>query len=345
MRKDQIMGGLLIATLGVLVVVGMWKTSGDRQESRPAVQREYRGVMGTDCTLAAVVLHDRQLADAEAALGEARASLATVESLMSSWLDDSEISRLNTAAADVEVPLSPQTLDVLRESKRAFELTDGAFDVTCRPLVELWRNAAKAGKLPSEDELKQARSASAWDLIELRENCAVKRIDTARVDLGGIAKGYAIDRAVDVLRGNELEGGLVNVGGDLRCFGSPPTGDRWPVEVRDPSRADALTTLRLAEGAVCTSGDYERFHEIDGRRYSHIIDPRDGSPADAITSVTVIAPTALKADIWATALSVLGPEGLERLPEAVEAMMLQSTTDGEKLRHASPGFERLRQMQ
>jgi thiamine biosynthesis lipoprotein len=146
-------------------------------------------------------------------------------------------------------------------------------------------------------------------------------------DLGGIAKGWAIDRAAEVLRRAGVSGGMVDVGGDLVCFGQPPDGQSWPVDIQDPLGPGHLASLHVSGGAVCTSGGYARFVEIGGRRYSHIIDARTGRPAEAALSVTVVAADAVTADIWATALSVLGTAGLERLPEGVEAMMMVGTED------------------
>jgi thiamine biosynthesis lipoprotein len=186
----------------------------------------------------------------------------------------------------------------------------------------LWRQAGKRGRLPTEAELERARAASRWELIALTPTGAIKQAAGAGVDLGGIAKGYGIDRAVAALRGAGAIGGLVDVGGDLRCFGEAPHGQAWTVQVKDPFGGDPLGELRLRDAAVCTSGNYARFTEIEGRRYSHIVDPRSGVPADAVPSATVAAPTALSADIWATALSVLGRDGLARLPQGVEALLV-----------------------
>ena len=292
--------------------------------------------MGTDCTLAAVVPPGRR-PDAKVVLKEAETVLRRVEARMSSWLDDSEIGRLNAAEAGIYVPLSPETLEVLRIARRAHRQTHGAFDVTCRPLVELWRAAGEHGHVPVQSELAAARDESNWGLIELSDTGATKRSATARVDLGGIAKGWAIDRAADVLRRAGLDGGMVDVGGDLVCFGKPPTGDRWPVVVRNPLGEGHVAKLRISAGAVCTSGGYARFTEIAGRRYSHIIDPRTGQPADEVLSVTLLAADAATADVWATALSVLGPEGLKHLPVGVEAMMMVGTRDDHQILN-TPGF-------
>jgi len=342
--KDRLIGGSLILTLLVLTGVGLWKTS-DRQApdriapNRIAVVRRCRAVMGTSCTLAAVVPPGSE-AHAEEVLQEAEAVLRRAEARMSSWLKDSEIGRLNAADADEEVPLSPQTLEVLRLARRTNVQTGGAFDVTCRPLIELWREAGKRGAVPGPSELAATRAASNWELIQLGDSGVTKLKATARVDLGGIAKGYAIDRAADVLRRANLSGGMVDIGGDLVCFGAPPEGESWPVDVKNPLGPGHLATLRLPSGAVCTSGGYARFIQIGGKRYSHIIDPRTGRPADTALSVTVVAADAVTADIWATALSVLGTEGLEQLPDGVEAMMMVGTKDDPEM-VCTDGFHEL----
>ena len=180
-------------------------------------------------------------------------------------------------------------------------------------VIELWREAGVSGSLPVADDVKAARAESGWSHFNLSDDGVVKTKAIAKIDLGGIAKGYAIDLAAGAMRACGVEGGMVDVGGDIRCFGRPADADEWIAQVRDPSGVGALGQFRLGQGAVCTSGDYARFVELDGERYSHIIDPRTGLPAKA-SSVTVVAPDAITADTWATALSVLGPVGLERLP-------------------------------
>ncbi|MEE8451807.1 MAG: FAD:protein FMN transferase [Thermoguttaceae bacterium] len=341
-RIGRIVGLVVLVGVG-LWKTGLWKTSDGPARGRVAVVRRCQRVMGTSCTLAAVVPARRQ-AEARAVLGEVESAIRAIEGRMSSWLDASEISRLNAASMGRKVPLSPAVLTVLGVARDAAEATDGAFDVTCRPLIELWREAGQRGALPDATQRKTARALSGWKLITLLPDGVVKQSDTARVDLGGIAKGYAIDRAIDVLRraelGGVLTGGLVDIGGDLACFGTPAEGRFWSVDLQDPFATEPLATLQLREGAVCTSGNYERFTEIDGRRYSHILDPRTGLPADAVPSVTVVAETAMVADVWATALSVLGPDGLRRLPVGVEALMVTGTRQEERI-VATPGLRKL----
>ncbi|NLE39630.1 MAG: FAD:protein FMN transferase [Pirellulaceae bacterium] len=334
-KRDRFVGIGLLLLLAVLVAVGFWKVGPGRAEERVAVETRPERVMGTECLLAATVRR-RNIPSAERALGEAEAVLRRVEAKMSSWLAESEISRLNRAEAGEPVALSAESIAVLRLARDAVEPTGGAFDATCRPLIELWREAARADRLPSDEQIAAARGSSHWDQVELDDRTATKRDATAQVDLGGIAKGHAIDRALAAVRAAGVEGGLVDVGGDVAVFGKPPKGSVWPVEVRNPFGPGVLTRLQIVEGAVCTSGDYARGRMIEGRRYSHIIDPRTGRPARSAPSVTVMAPDAVTADIWATALSVLGPEGLERLPGDVEAILIKGSESDYKT-YCTPG--------
>lgn len=341
MRSRRLIGGGLIAALVALVAVGLWhtETARDGEGGRIAVVREPQGVMGTTCALVAVV-QPQDRARAEAALDEAEEVLRTVEARMSAWLEDSEVGHLNAAAANEKVALSRDTVAVLRAARDAAVATEGAFDVTCRPLIELWRNAGAGGGLPTQEEVDAARARSTWDLIELTDDGATKRQSSARVDLGGLAKGYAIGRAAEALERAGLSGGMVDVGGDLLCFGYQADGRPWTVEVKNPFAAGRLGRLAITGRAVCTSGNYARFTLLQGRRYSHIIDPRLGRPADAVPSVTVVAPSALTADIWATALSVLGPDGLDRIPEGVEALMIVGSPDDYRML-CTPGLRSL----
>lgn len=321
---------ILIAGLVVLVVVGQWRVAVHDADRSVVSVRRPRGVMGTDCVLAAVTA-ERDTATAEAALDAAEAVLRQVEARMSSWLDDSEISRLRRAAAGVLVPLSPDTVAVLAAARQAFEDTDQAFDVTCRPQIELWQAAGAAAELPSDAAIAEARRASRWADLELAEGGVVKRSASAGVDLGGIAKGRGIDQALQVMRRMGMRGGLVDVGGDLACFGRQPGGHPWLVAIKDPAQPGTVAQLRVEDCAVATSGDYARYVEIAGQRYSHILDPRSGRPTQAARSATVIANTALAADVWATALSVLGAEGLPRVPEGIEALLICGGADDPRL--------------
>jgi thiamine biosynthesis lipoprotein len=249
---------------------------------------------------------------------------------MSSWLDQSEISQFAMAKPGQEVALSPDTLSVLQAARDAFQATERAFDVTCRPQIQLWRVAGEQGHVPSDEQLAQARKASHWNLVQLTENGIRKRADTVCLDLGGIAKGYAIDQALAAMLGVGVHGAMVDIGGDLACSGQQADGGPWQVDVKEPDKPETMLRLRVTDRAVATSGNYARYITIDDQQYSHIVDPRTSRPADSVTSVTVLSPTAQSADIWATALSVLGADGFRLLPGDIHALMIVAGDDGER---------------
>jgi len=282
--------------------------------------------MGTSCRLVVVpppgVGREQDARVTHQALTEAEAALRRVEAQMSTWIDATPLSRFNRAPPGERFPLPAPVVHVLRRSRELHAATDGAFDVTCRPLIELWRAAGKSGQLPPPTAIAKARAASSWNVLDLADDGVTKHAPGARVDLGGIAKGYAIDQAVAAMRRAGAHGGLVDVGGDVRVFGQQPSQSPWEIQLRDPSGTGVIGTFPIREGAVCTSGDYFRFAEIAGQRYSHIIDPRSGRPARGVRSATVVAPDALTADAWATALSVLGEAGLDRVPPDLEAVLI-----------------------
>lgn len=332
----------LLAAASLLGLAACQGTLEDREGSLRVFASEPVGVMGTRTSLA-VVLPAKEAVQGREILGSAEAELRRVEALMSTWIEESEVSRLNAAPADQPVALSADSLEVLQVARQLFEQTEGAFDVTCSPLIERWRLAGHEGELPSEEDLAERRQESDWSLIELSGQGARKSRNTACVDLSGIAKGYAIDQALSVMRNRGAVGGLVEVGGDLRVFGVSPEGESWPIGIRSPFEDRAWGEMMLNDAAVCTSGDYARFVEIDGQRYSEVIDPRTGRPAVAASSVTVVAGDAMSADAWATALTVLGPEGLDLLPagERIEALFVSAEESGGFRVQASDGFSDL----
>lgn len=326
---------LLLGTLGALLAVtAWWRTRAPRDPV--AVSRQPVGIMGTTSSIVAV-LPPRQASGGARVLDAAEAELRRLEALFSTWIEASEVSRLNRAGAGEEVPLSPEVLVVLRLAAELHDRTAGAFDVTAKPLIERWRSARDRGGPPGPSELRALRESSSWADLSLHESGAFKRRATVRVDVDGIAKGFAIDRALEALETAGAVGGMVEVGGDLAVFGRAPGGELWPVGIRSPWAQRVAATIELTRGAVCTSGGYARFTEIEGRRYSHIVDPRSGQPVVEVASVTTLAAETATADAWATALAVLGPEGLALLPEGVEARLVSGSQDDPRT-VSSPGF-------
>lgn len=303
--------------------------------------------MGTECELAVVASKVR----ASWALTRAEDALRNVESLMSVHIKASELSRFN-AGDKGEYRFSPELMKVLHAAGRFHEQTDGAFDVTCYPLIQLWKRCKADGRLPSEAEIAEARKLVGMKHLRIGSDGVTKLTDGVMVDLGGIAKGYAIDRAIEAMIEAGAEGGLVNVGGDLRCFGTDEDGKPWPVKIRHPfDKSHICATLSVTEASVATSGDYHRYFEISGKRYSHIVDPRTGQtlPQGHAPSVTVISlpvadtpPSAAAADAWATAISVLGLAGIKLIDKhpGLEAMIITGTPDKHEI-HMSKGFKSL----
>ena len=285
-------------------------------------------------------------ARAKRAVEKAFGRIARLEDRLSRWRPESVVSRLNRAAGKEAVNLSGETCRLLVRAREFSALSGGAFDVTVGPYVLLWKRAEERGSPPTGEEFKKTRDRVGYDRIVLNPEMRSGRLPAAgmTVDLGAIAKGYCVDAAIETLREEGIANALVNAGGDVRAIGPRPDGKPWRIGVQNPDLSDKgsplLGVLAARDVAVATSGSYRQFRRIGGRRYSHIINPRTGVPADEVPSATVIAPDATTADALATALSVLGVrEGLalvERMPGA-EALLI--TREGGRMAfHRSSGF-------
>ncbi len=245
----------------------------------------------------------------------ARQAFRRVEQLNNHFSDydpTSELSRLSkTAGSGARVDLSDELWQVLSLSDRLARRTDGAFDVTVGPYVRLWRRARRQREMPSEARLTEARKAVGHSHLRLgpTDRSALLTQPGMKLDLGGIAKGYAADEALAVLGRHGITRALVDAGGDIRVGDPPPGKTGWRIGIaRLAAEAPPVRFLRLANTAVATSGDAWQYVEIDGRRYSHIVDPRTGLGLTRRSSVTVLAPDCTTADSLATAISVLGPK-------------------------------------
>jgi len=270
--------------------------------------------------------------------------LRNIDEMMSYRAEASQLSGLNRQAHKGPVKVSEELFEVLSVAVKYSRKTDGTFDVTIGPVVDLWRKAEKDGKKPTEDAVAQARSKVGYEKLILNEdNKTVQfRIDGMRLDLGGIAKGYAIDLAVEAMKAGGAVGGMVDVGGDIRCFGKPlGPKDNWLVGLQDPdAEGGILMVLKLGDMAVATSGDYQRFVLIDGQRYSHILDPATNLAVRELSSVSIIAPAAVDADALATAVSVMGTaRGLEMIEatESAEAILISAGPEFERAQTSGAG--------
>jgi len=242
----------------------------------------------------------------EAAVTEAFNAMERIERLMSPHVPDSDVSRLASAAGPVR--FAPETLEVLQIALEVADVSAGAFDPTLGRLVRLWGFAEGAPRLPEPAEIQAAVAGPGTTGLEIVGRLVSKESPHVVLDLGGVAKGYAIDRAVEVLAAAGAGHAAVNAGGDMRLLGDRH-GRPWKIGIQHPRQpGNVLGVLELSDRAVVTSGDYERAFEQGGVRYHHILDPRTGYPADRCQAVTVVADHAAIADALATAVFVLGPE-------------------------------------
>jgi thiamine biosynthesis lipoprotein len=253
--------------------------------------------------------------DAASANGAAEAACARVRHLNAIFSDydaQSEIRRLgDTAGKGQAVPASRELWEVMVRAQELSHRSEGAFDVTVGPLVSLWRRARRQRELPRPEKLAAARQLVGYRLVRLdpRQHAIELTKQGMKLDFGGIAKGYAIDQAMAVLRSRGITRAMVHAGGDAGVGDPPPNATGWTVAV--PSldvRLPPQTILRLSRCAIATSGDTWQFVQIEGRRYSHIVDPRTGIGLTDHSQVTVVARDGLTADGLSTAVSVLGPQ-------------------------------------
>ncbi len=262
-----------------------------------------------------------------------------LEGVMSKKRRDSEVSRINEGASGEWVPMSADVTAVLGRALFFSRLSDGACDVTIGPVMRLWGFATATPHVPDKDEIASALDLIGADKIEVTEGKVRFLKENMALDLGAIAKGYAVDRAVRILERGGASGGLVEAGGDLRFFGTKPGKRRWRIALAHPRKAGTLIEIgEIPLHSVATSGDYERFFEADGKRYHHLLDPRTGYPARKAISATVWARTCMDADMLSTTLFVMGPDGIawiEGLDE-VEGWVIYET-EGELRHRASSG--------
>lgn len=242
----------------------------------------------------------------------AAAEVERIEQLLSNYRPTSELSRINRYAGGEAVTTDPEVFAFLRRSFAYSRLTDGAFDLTVGPLVEAWGFFKATGRYPSPEALRAARERTGWWQVVLDTTARTVRFRTPGVvlDPGAGGKGYALDRVAEVLRAHGVTSALVGLGtSSYYAIGAPPGEGGWAVRVPDPTdRSRTLSIIRLRDEALSTSGSYEKFFEMDGRTYSHLLDPRTGAPVEGRLQVTVVAPEAEESDVLSTAVFVLGPE-------------------------------------
>lgn len=284
-----------------------------------SVDGGFRLTMGT---VARIVVTAKDETRANQAINAATDEIFQIERVMSDYDPNSQLSQVNREAFEHPVEVDADLFEVLTAAKLYSCMSDGAFDVTIGPVVQLWRKAKENNTAPSADALQKAKDAVGYEnLILNAENRTVQFAKEGMfLDLGGIAKGYAIDKAIKILQFAGVKGAMVDIGGDLRCFGTPTDGKpHWLIGLQDPNNeGKILLKLNMDDMAVATSGDYRRFVMIDDEKHSHIINPKTADSAQDLSSVTILSPTAMAADALATAVTVLGNDKGIELIESIQ---------------------------
>jgi thiamine biosynthesis lipoprotein len=309
----------------------MLSACGGHARTAPHLLERARSAMGSELRLTAWTADEPA---AVAAFDTVFAEFERLEALMTVWRPGSDILRLNAAAGDHPVAVSPEVVEVLGIARQVSEWTDGTFDVTFGALSDLWKfDHDQDNTIPDPAIVRQRLPLVDYRALDVdaRAGTAFLRRKGMRAHLGGIGKGYAVDRAAAILRSRGLRDFMIQAGGDLYVAGLKD-GRPWRLGIRDPRgpAGKSFAFLDLSDGTFSTSGDYERFFMKDGRRYHHILDLRRGESARGCRSVTLVTDRAVLADALAKGIFVLGPDAgmalIEKLP-GVEGVIVGATND------------------
>jgi thiamine biosynthesis lipoprotein len=262
---------------------------------------------------------------------------------LSSYAIEGEIYRINKNAGIAGVRVSPKVYFMVKKALEIARESDSAFEPTIGPLVDIWNFKDFKNFPPQKETVEKARELVNWRNVQLEEGRIFLRRKGMKLQLSGIAKGYGIDLIAEFLRKTGIKNFMVEIGGEVYCAGSGPSGEGWRIGIRDPlSRERLAAELDITDLGVATSGNYENYITWFGKKYGHIIDPRTGYPVNnGILSATVIAPTCMEADAWATAVFVLGWEKGKRMilkhPE-LEGVIIRKASDNDIEIWTSPGI-------
>ena len=271
---------------------------------------------------------------------EAVSEIKRIEKLVSSWDEESETSEINKNAGIRPVKVSVELFKLIERANQISEITNGAFDITFAGLDKIWMFDGSMKLRPTKDEIIQSVSKVGYKKIIMNEEdrTVFLQLKGMKIGLGGIAKGYAADMAKELLVGKQVRAGVINASGDLTTWGTKATGEKWLIGIANPlSKEKIFSWLPVLESSVATSESYEKYITFDGRKYSHILDPRTGNPISGINSVSVFSKTAELSDALATAIFVLGVDtgmALINQLKGTEAIIV----DDNNIMHKSSGI-------
>lgn len=313
-------------------------------QQQPAECRRSLKLMGSAFVITAL---STEVTEAYVAIDSAIAEIQRIESLISSWDPMSQTSLINANAGNQPVKVSKELYDLVVRAKKISELTDGAFDISFSSITPVWHFDGRMTELPNENAIAASIKLINYKHIILNEKDTTVYLkkDGMRIGFGAMGKGYAANRAAALMQRMGINAGVVNAGGDIYCWGDEGNGEPWQILIAHPEdKAKIAAKLNITDMAVVTSGNYEKFIEVGGKRYSHIIDPLTGWPAQGLTSVTIICPDAELADALATSVFVLGVDDgmyfVEQL-QGIECVLI----DDSGAVHTSSGIDQHLQTQ
>jgi thiamine biosynthesis lipoprotein len=304
--------------------------------------RRTQFIMGT---LVEITVRDPDADKTQKAIDQAFAEMRRLETLMSTHLPASEISRLNAEAGNKEFfPVSKEVLEVIKRGIYWGENSNGALDISIGPVSRLWQFDDENPSIPDTKTISQAAGLVNFHNIEIdQSNVRLKQAEMA-LHLGAIAKGYAVDKAMEVLKNQKIEHALINAGGDLKALGSREDGKPWSIGLQHPRKPEKMiASFALSNKAVATSGDYQRYFMLGDKRYHHVLNPASGMPARGMISATIIADNVMDADALATAVFVLGKEKGLQLADSLDGVEAMLVTEPGKILfsqnfQSQPGF-------
>lgn len=280
-------------------------------------QKVYKRVVKLMGSRFEITIVDKNNADANKNIDVAINEISRIEKIISSWDPTSQTTKINKNAGVKAVKVSSELFNLIKRSIAISKLTDGAFDITYASMDRIWKFDGSMKSFPSKEKVKKSVAKVGFQNIVLneKESSVFLKLKGMKIGFGAIGKGYAADKAKELLINRGVKSGIINASGDMNTWGRQPDGTDWQVAITNPlNKKNAFGLLPIKDGAVVTSGNYEKFVFFNNKRYTHIINPKTGYPSSGIISVTVFAPKAELADALATSIFVMGKEvGLDRI--------------------------------
>jgi len=265
------------------------------------------------------------------------AEITRIENLISDWIPETQVSEINRNAGIVPVKVDRELLELTQRAIHYSKLTDGAFDISFAAADKIWKFDGSMETLPSEETIRESVKKIGYKniVIDTEQSTIFLKLPGMKIGFGSIGKGYAADKAKELLVSKGVAAGIINASGDMNTWGKDPNGKAWTVGITNPMKKDKiLSVFPISDRAVVTSGNYEKFVLIGGKRYAHIIDPRTGWPAAGISSVTVFAENAEMANGLSTAIVVLGKDAGLKMVEQFPLVRVIIIDDNGKVFHS-----------